>query len=84
MGKLIKYGLVGAEHDKDPEYTFEHGTLSDLGLKFTEVACPVSKGSGCLFCNELKGSKNLIPTKGGNRKRRVSKRGRRQSRRRLR
>jgi hypothetical protein len=37
MGKYLSFKLVGRVYDPDPEYTFEHGTVSDLGLKFTEV-----------------------------------------------
>jgi len=37
LGKYLKFKLVGRPNDPDPEYTFEHGVVSDLGLKFTEV-----------------------------------------------
>jgi len=37
MGKYLAFKLVGRVYDPDPEYTFEHGIVSDLGLKFTEV-----------------------------------------------
>ena len=37
MGKYLSFKLVGRPYDPNPEYTFEHGILSDLGLMFTEV-----------------------------------------------
>ena len=37
MGKYLSFKLVGRAYDPDPEYTFEHGTVADLGLMFTEV-----------------------------------------------
>jgi hypothetical protein len=43
MGKYLNYKLIGRVYDLDPEYTFEHGTVSDLGLKFTEVPAEESK-----------------------------------------
>lgn len=46
MGKYLKFQLVGRSYDPDPEYTFEHGVVSDLGLKFTEVPCEESKKGG--------------------------------------
>jgi hypothetical protein len=39
MGKYLSFKLVGQNHDPDPEYTFEKGVVSGLGLKFTEVKC---------------------------------------------
>jgi hypothetical protein len=37
MGKYLSFKLVGRAYDPDPEYTFEYGTVADLGLMFTEV-----------------------------------------------
>lgn len=37
LGKYLSFKLVGRAHDPDPEYTFEHGVVSGLGLKFTQV-----------------------------------------------
>lgn len=37
MGKYLSFKLVGRPYDPDPEYTFEHGVVADLGLMFTEV-----------------------------------------------
>jgi hypothetical protein len=37
LGKYLSFRLVGNPNDPDPEYTFEHGIVSSLGLKFTEV-----------------------------------------------
>ena len=37
MGKYLSFKLVGRVYDPDPEYTFEHGVVADLGLMFTEV-----------------------------------------------
>lgn len=44
MGKYLSFKLVGRPYDPDPEYTFENGVESDLGLKFTEVPCEEKKG----------------------------------------
>ena len=44
MGKYLSFQLIGRPYDPDPEYTFENGVVSDLGLKFTEVACQEKKG----------------------------------------
>jgi hypothetical protein len=46
MGKYLSFKLVGRAYDPDPEYTFEHGVVSDLGLKFTEVKCAETKRGG--------------------------------------
>ena len=43
MGKYLSFKLVGAIHDPDPEYTFEKGVVSNLGLKFTEVPYETSE-----------------------------------------
>jgi len=43
MGKLKSFKLIGRVYDPDPEYTFEKGIVSGLGLKFTEVPCEVPK-----------------------------------------
>jgi len=43
MGKLKSFKLIGRVYDPDPEYTFEKGKVSGLGLKFTEVPCEVPK-----------------------------------------
>jgi hypothetical protein len=43
MGKLKSFNLIGRVYDPDPEYTFEKGKVSGLGLKFTEVPCEVPK-----------------------------------------
>jgi len=113
MGKLTKYELVGNPHDPDPKYTFENGTLSELGLKFTEVpsckaedvkarkvvaakGCYVALVQGgkytCPSCNaQEEGELKLIPhawyceyvrlpycqQKGGNKKRKTTKRSQR-------
>ncbi len=37
MGKYLSFKLIGRVYDMDPEYTFEHGVVADLGLMFTEV-----------------------------------------------
>ena len=37
MGKYLSFQLVGRAYDPDPEYTFEKGVLTDLGLMFTEI-----------------------------------------------
>jgi hypothetical protein len=37
LGRYLSFRLVGRPYDPDPEYTFEYGVVSDLGLKFTEV-----------------------------------------------
>jgi hypothetical protein len=37
MGRYLSFKLIGRPYDPDPEYTFENGVVSDLGLKFTEV-----------------------------------------------
>jgi hypothetical protein len=37
MGKLKSFKLIGRVYDPDPEYTFEKGKVTGLGLKFTEV-----------------------------------------------
>ena len=42
MGKYLRFELIGRPYDPDPEYTFEYGVVSDLGLKFTEVLCKAS------------------------------------------
>ena len=67
MGKYLSFKLVGASHDPYPEYTFEHGTVSGLGLKFTEVpSCkaptskPVASNSGC-YDALLEGGKYVCP-----------------------
>lgn len=46
MGKYLSFRLVGRTYDPDPEYTFENGVVSDLGLKFTEVKCEEPKTGG--------------------------------------
>jgi hypothetical protein len=46
MGKYTSFRLVGRPYDPDPEYTFENGIVSGLGLKFTEVPCVDSKKGG--------------------------------------
>jgi len=46
MGKYLRFELVGRPYDPDPEYTFENGVVSDLGLKFTEVPCEEIKKGG--------------------------------------
>ena len=43
MGKLKSFKLIGRVYDPDPEYTFEKGKVTGLGLKFTEVPCEVPK-----------------------------------------
>ena len=37
LGRYFGFRLIGQAHDPEPEYTFEHGVISGLGLKFTEV-----------------------------------------------
>jgi hypothetical protein len=37
MGQLIGYQLIGRPYDPDAEFRFEYGTVSGLGLKFTEI-----------------------------------------------
>ena len=37
LGKYLRFELIGRIYDPDPEYTFEHGVVSGLGLKFREV-----------------------------------------------
>jgi len=43
MGKLKSFKLIGRVYDPDPEYTFEKGKVTGLGLKFTEVPCEIPK-----------------------------------------
>jgi len=43
LGKYLSFALVGRVYDPDPEYTFEKGVITGLGLKFTEVAAPKEK-----------------------------------------
>ena len=38
LGKYLSFKLIGREYDPDPEYTFEYGVVSGLGVKFTQVA----------------------------------------------
>lgn len=40
LGKYKGFKLVGQAHDPDPEWEFEKGKVSGLGLLFTEVPCP--------------------------------------------
>ena len=37
MGRLLGYRLIGRVYDPDTEYRFEYGTVSGIGLKFTEI-----------------------------------------------
>ena len=37
LGKYLSFKLIGRIYDPDPEYTFEHGVVSGLDLKFTQV-----------------------------------------------
>ena len=39
LGRYLSFRLIGPQHDPEPEFTFEHGIISGLGLKFTEVPC---------------------------------------------
>jgi hypothetical protein len=56
MGKLKSFNLIGRVYDPDPEYTFEKGIVSGLGLKFTEVQCEVPKSHHLL----AEGSKRKV------------------------
>ena len=38
LGKFVQFKLIGLAHDPDPEYTFEKGIVSGLGLKFTAIS----------------------------------------------
>lgn len=39
LGSYTRFGLTGNPHDPDPEYTFDEGVVSGLGMMFTEVEC---------------------------------------------
>ena len=38
LGRYLSFKLIGRIYDPDPEYTFEHGVVSGLDLKFTQVS----------------------------------------------
>jgi hypothetical protein len=52
MGQLKSFKLIGRVYDPDPEYTFEKGKVSGLGLKFTEVPCEVPKSPSSSRCRK--------------------------------
>jgi hypothetical protein len=56
MGKLKSFKLIGRVYDPDPEYTFEKGKVTGLGLKFTEVPCEAPKYHHLL----AEGSKRVV------------------------
>ncbi len=57
LGKYLSFNLIGRSYDPDPEYTFEHGVVSGLGLKFTEVPCESSSVGGKRRKTHRKGRK---------------------------
>jgi hypothetical protein len=41
LGAFQSFRLIGNPRDPDPEYTFENGRVSGLGLAFTRVECDI-------------------------------------------